>query len=171
MICENTFPESSQTNFVSFSIYIHTNHSLITYCQFMSHMVRIGLKAVSNHHQGIVHIVTLSNINGSQSTPWTRHTYLWARLTNAGTPSDPSRTRPPKVINVICFLIYNVIYSDPCSTHPHRGILTYQQHTPKDFIDSNYNTSMFYKIAIFVKCCYTTDSWLFWLHVVRAAHR
>ena len=34
----------------------------------------------------------------------------------------------------------------------------------KDFIESNLLfTPMFYIAAIFVKCCYTTSSWLFWL--------
>ena len=37
----------------------------------------------------------------------------------------------------LCFWTWNVIYPNPRSIHPHRGILTYQWYTTKDFIESN----------------------------------
>ena len=61
----------------------------------------------------------------------------------------------------ICFWTQKVIYSNPCSTHPHCDILTYQ---------ICYNTPICYIAAIFVRYGYTTGSWLFCFLAVQAAH-
>ena len=61
----------------------------------------------------------------------------------------------------------NITYSNPCSTHPHRGIWKYQKYTPNLAKDSQicYTTPILYTAATFVKYmyCYTTGCWLFCL--------
>ena len=62
-----------------------------------------------------------------------------ASFTNAGAPSDPSQTRTGRQV---CYMFMNIkrnIYSNPCSTHPRCGFLTYmyQLYTLKELVQSN----------------------------------